>query len=177
MASVGQQLLVQYITALNTNPLRTKMLTSGFLAALAEVLAGKFAGVAPATKKTPPGQVSEKKAVQQQPIRMAQATLESIGINKKALQMFIYGFGISAPLGHVMTGACCMRKDVDLSTFHSRLTMLLTSLSLQVFCSEPLLARRRPGIECCKSSLPTSLSQSLVIWVSLAMSIVGSVSL
>lgn len=105
MSSVGQQLLVQYITALNTNPLRTKMLTSGFLAALAEVLAGKIAGVAPAQKKMPPSQVSEKRALEQQPIRYVQSTFEALGINQRALQMFVYGFAISAPLGHVMTGA------------------------------------------------------------------------
>jgi peroxisomal membrane protein 2 len=106
MAALGQQLLVQYITALNTNPLRTKMLTSGTLAALAEILAGKFAGVGPASKKLPPGQVSEKKAFEQQPVRFTQAVLENIGINEKALKMFVYGFAVSAPLGHVMTGAC-----------------------------------------------------------------------
>ena len=79
------------------------MLTSGVLAALAEILAGRFAGVAPATKKMPPGHMSDSKAAQQQPLRFIQANLESIGLNERALKMFIYGFAISAPLGHVMT--------------------------------------------------------------------------
>lgn len=113
MANVGQQLLVQYITALNTNPLRTKMLTAGTLAAMAEVLAGKFAGVAPASKKLPPGQVSEKKALEQQPLRYIQAIFENIGINQKAFMMFIYGFAISAPLGHVMTGEEGIHRDIE----------------------------------------------------------------
>jgi peroxisomal membrane protein 2 len=102
MSAIAQDLLVQYITALNTNPLRTKMYTAGTLAALAEILAGKFAGVAPATKK--PSHVSEKKAAQQDPVQYAHGLVQSLGINKKVLMMFIYGFGISAPLGHVMTG-------------------------------------------------------------------------
>lgn len=104
--AVGQQLLGQYLVALNENPLRTKMLTSGFLAALAEILAGKFAGVAPASKSLPPGQVSEKKAMEQQPVRYLQSILETVGINQRAIMMFLYGFGVSAPLGHVLTGRC-----------------------------------------------------------------------
>lgn len=104
MTQVGQDLLVRYITALNENPLRTKMYTSGFLAALAEILAGKFAGVAPATKKTKPGQVSEKAAIEQQPVRYIQSLIESLGINQRAFMMYIYGFAVSAPLGHFLTG-------------------------------------------------------------------------
>lgn len=102
MSSVGQQLLANYVSALSTNPLRTKMLTSGFLAALAEVLAGKFAGVAPASKKLTP---EEKRRQQSDPIQIVLSALQTAGINERALKMFIYGFAISAPLGHVMTGA------------------------------------------------------------------------
>lgn len=101
MSSVGQQLLSNYISALSTNPLRTKMLTSGVLAALAEVLAGKFAGVAPASKKLTP---EEKKRQQGDPIQAVLSAFEAVGINERALKMFVYGFAISAPLGHVMTG-------------------------------------------------------------------------
>lgn len=38
-------LLSRYLVALQANPLRTKQITSGVLAALAEVLAGHFAGL------------------------------------------------------------------------------------------------------------------------------------
>lgn len=111
MSDVAQQLLVSYTQALVANPLRTKMLTSGTLAALAEVLAGKFAGVGPATSPLPPGQVSEKEAAKQQPLRFVYALFESLGINKRAAQMFIYGFAISAPLGHFMTGSSSFETE------------------------------------------------------------------
>lgn len=104
MSDVAVQLLARYTQALNANPLRTKMLTSGCLASLAEVLAGKFAGVGPASSPLPPGQVSEKRATEQQPLQMLQALFAVTGLNKRVLQMFFYGSLISAPLGHVLTG-------------------------------------------------------------------------
>ncbi|UZJ54706.1 hypothetical protein CBS101457_004026 [Exobasidium rhododendri] len=127
MAAVGQQLLVQYITALNTNPLRTKMLTSGFLAALAEILAGKFAGVGPATKRTVSTQQgSEKRTFEQQPVNSIQAFFENLGINEKAIKMFVYGFAISAPLGHVMTGIL-QRRFAGKTTPRDRVKQIITS--------------------------------------------------
>jgi peroxisomal membrane protein 2 len=126
MSNVGQQLLVQYITALNTNPLRTKMLTSGFLAALAEVLAGKFAGVAPATNKVPSSQSEKRAALEQQPLHFTKTLIESIGINEKAIKMFVYGFAISAPLGHVMTGIL-QRAFAGKVTPRDRIMQIITS--------------------------------------------------
>lgn len=72
------------------------MLTSGFFAALAEILAGRFAGVAPRT-------AAEAKVPKQQQARTLFTHLEAVGLNERALKMFVYGFAISAPLGHVMT--------------------------------------------------------------------------
>lgn len=126
MSDVAIRLLVQYTTALQRNPLRTKMYTSGTLAALAEILAGKFAGVGPAENKLPPGQVSEKEAIKQQPLRFLEAFFAQLGINKRALQMFIYGFAISAPLGHVMTGVL-QRAFAGKTTARDRVMQIITA--------------------------------------------------
>ncbi|PWN91698.1 hypothetical protein FA10DRAFT_300287 [Acaromyces ingoldii] len=123
MSSVGQQLLSNYISALSTNPLRTKMLTSGVLAALAEVLAGKFAGVAPASKKLTP---EEKRRQQGDPVQAFLSAFEAVGINERALKMFVYGFAISAPLGHVMTGIL-QRAFAGKTTPKDRIQQIITS--------------------------------------------------
>lgn len=68
------------------------MLTSGFLAALAEILAGRFAGVQPTAAKNVDGSESILN------------TFKGIGIDERAIKMAVYGALISAPLGHVMTG-------------------------------------------------------------------------
>lgn len=96
-------LLARYLTALAANPLRTKMLTSGVLSLIAEVLASRLAGVVPSA---PSGSASEKRQqAEQNPLHFITTHLEALGINQRALKMFAYGFAISAPLGHVMTGA------------------------------------------------------------------------
>lgn len=132
MSEVAQRALVAYSTALVTNPLRTKMLTSGSLSALAEVLAGKLAGVAPAEKQLPPGQVSREKAAEQQPLRYVTAIFSAAGINRRAFEMFIYGFAISAPLGHVMTGA--FRGGRALRTEDKRCPKVMRSADLCYLC-------------------------------------------
>ncbi|KDN36741.1 hypothetical protein K437DRAFT_49012 [Tilletiaria anomala UBC 951] len=102
------------------------MLTSGVLSGLAEILAGRLAGAAPPTKKLPPGQVSEKRIAQQQPLRLLLAHLESVGLNERALKMFIYGFAISAPLGHVMTGAL-QRAFAGRTTTRDKVIQIITA--------------------------------------------------
>ncbi|EPQ31829.1 uncharacterized protein PFL1_00028 [Pseudozyma flocculosa PF-1] len=137
----GNPLLLAYLTNLATNPLRTKMYTSAFFAALAEILAGKFAGVAPATSKLPPSPVSEKQAAQQQPLRLVQAYLESVGINDRAFKMALYGGFISAPLGHVMTGMLqrafagrTSTKDKILQIITSNLTASVIANTVYLVC-------------------------------------------
>lgn len=79
------------------------MYTSGFLAALAEVLAGKLAGV-PVTSNVSGTTEQKKKQVKQHPSLAAHLVFQTLGLNKRAIQMFVYGFAISAPLGHFLTG-------------------------------------------------------------------------
>jgi peroxisomal membrane protein 2 len=126
MSEIAQQALVAYTQALIANPLRTKMLTSGSLAALAEVLAGKFAGVAPTTKELPPAPVSQEKAVEQQPLRYIKALLAVAGINDRVAQMFVYGFCISAPLGHLMTGVL-QRAFAGKTTTRDKIQQIITA--------------------------------------------------
>ncbi|KAN0066575.1 hypothetical protein ACQY0O_000669 [Thecaphora frezii] len=134
-------LLLAYLTSLAANPLRTKMYTAAFFSALAEILAGKFAGVAPATKTLPPSQVSDKQAAAQQPLRLARAYLESAGINDRALKMALYGGLISAPLGHVMTGLLqrafagkTSAKDKILQIITSNLTASVVANTVYLIC-------------------------------------------
>ncbi|CAO1637441.1 unnamed protein product [Parajaminaea phylloscopi] len=94
---LGNPFLVRYLRALESNPLGTKQITAGILSALAEVLAGRLAGIPTATPKaasSPSG-----------PLSSLQAILASVGINDRALKMFVYGWAISAPMGHVLVGA------------------------------------------------------------------------
>lgn len=69
--------LVAYLRNLQTNPLRTKAWTSGILSALQESLATYLSGQKPANGGL---------------------------VDPKVLKMFIYGFCISAPLSHTLTG-------------------------------------------------------------------------
>ncbi|CAO1617695.1 unnamed protein product [Sympodiomycopsis kandeliae] len=97
-------LLARYLSALNANPLRTKMITSGVLSALAEVLAGHLAGVASSKKSESSSSRHTSSGITQQLSTHVNQVLTTLGLNDRALKMFIYGYAISAPLGHVMTG-------------------------------------------------------------------------
>lgn len=120
-------LLSRYLAALNANPLRTKMYTSGVLAALAEILAGHFAGLPPPTEKSlPPTQVNNVSAFTQQPFRFIKNILATLGINDRAIKMFIYGAAVSAPLGHVMTGAL-QRAFAGKTTPKDKIAQIVTS--------------------------------------------------
>jgi len=83
-------LLARYLASLEKNPLRTKAATTAVLCFLQEVLASNFAGV-------PPRKVSKDAPA-------AMHVLARSHVDVKALKMGIYGFLISAPLGHFLVG-------------------------------------------------------------------------
>ncbi|KAL0951382.1 hypothetical protein HGRIS_008080 [Hohenbuehelia grisea] len=83
-------LLAKYLTELAAHPLRTKAITTGILCFLQEVLASNLAGVPP------------KKASKDAPF--ISQVLARAHIDSKALKMAIYGFLVSAPLGHFLVG-------------------------------------------------------------------------
>ncbi|KAG0043617.1 hypothetical protein BGZ83_011204 [Gryganskiella cystojenkinii] len=78
--NVATQLLTAYLTELATNPLRTKALTSGTLSGLQEITATKLSGMP--KSKNPNDFI--------------------FGINKRVVQMALYGLLISGPLAHTL---------------------------------------------------------------------------
>lgn len=84
-------LLAKYLAQLASHPLRTKALTVGVLCFLQEVLANHFARVPSSKPKwVDPWYIHA----------LAKAKVDS-----KAIKMALYGFLVSAPLGHVLVGA------------------------------------------------------------------------
>ncbi|EJD04055.1 uncharacterized protein FOMMEDRAFT_19367 [Fomitiporia mediterranea MF3/22] len=83
-------LLAAYVAQLATHPLRTKAITAGALCFIQEVLASH---VANSPVQRPP-KVSP---------RVAHA-LAIAKVDVKAFKMAVYGFFVSAPLGHVLVG-------------------------------------------------------------------------
>jgi len=84
-------LLLRYLGELASHPLRTKAITTATFCFLQEVLGSTIAGV-PA----------------QRPAKDAPSILHilaALNIDLKALKMAIYGFLVSAPMGHYLTGA------------------------------------------------------------------------
>ncbi|KAG9067933.1 hypothetical protein KI688_011524 [Linnemannia hyalina] len=79
-ASVASTLLTAYLTELAANPLRTKALTSGTLSGLQEITATKLSGMP--KSKNPDDFI--------------------LGINKRVVQMALYGFLVSGPLAHAL---------------------------------------------------------------------------
>ncbi|EIN14079.1 hypothetical protein PUNSTDRAFT_110213 [Punctularia strigosozonata HHB-11173 SS5] len=84
-------LLAAYLAELVAHPLRTKALTTGSLSFLQEVLASHLAG-------TPVKQKPKDAPVYSH--ALARARIEA-----KSFKMFIYGFLVSAPMGHYLVGA------------------------------------------------------------------------
>ncbi|TFK56962.1 hypothetical protein OE88DRAFT_1640768 [Heliocybe sulcata] len=84
-------LLASYLAQLALHPLRTKAITTSVLCFLQEVLATHLAGV-PAKKPSPNAPFYRQLLARSQ-------------IDSKALKMAIYGFFISAPMGHYLVGA------------------------------------------------------------------------
>jgi len=89
MSVKSHPLLLAYLKELNVNPLRTKMITSGLLSFIQEVLASHLAG-ASVVRSTAPSSLSN--------------ALVAAKIDSKAIKMAIYGCLISAPMGHVLVG-------------------------------------------------------------------------
>ncbi|KAF9244570.1 hypothetical protein BU15DRAFT_42043 [Melanogaster broomeanus] len=83
-------LLAQYLVQLATNPLRTKAFTSATFSFLQEVIGSNAAGL-------PPSPTSKDAS----PLAKALARTH---IDTKALKMALYGFFVSAPLGHFLVG-------------------------------------------------------------------------
>ncbi|THV07646.1 hypothetical protein K435DRAFT_959713 [Dendrothele bispora CBS 962.96] len=83
-------LLVKYLSELAAHPLRTKAITTGTLCFLQEVLGSNIAGlpVKRPTKDAP----------------FFYHALAQAHIDTKAIKMALYGFLVSAPLGHVLVG-------------------------------------------------------------------------
>ncbi|GJJ79048.1 hypothetical protein EMPS_11407 [Entomortierella parvispora] len=78
--SVASTLLTAYLTELAANPLRTKALTSGTLSGLQEITATKLSGMP--KSKNPNDFI--------------------FGINKRVVQMALYGLLVSGPLAHTL---------------------------------------------------------------------------
>ncbi|GLB36018.1 putative peroxisomal membrane protein PXMP2 4 family protein [Lyophyllum shimeji] len=84
-------LLLRYLAELSSHPLRTKAITTATLCFLQEVLGSTIAGF--------PVQRPPKDAPSILHI------LAALNVDLKALKMALYGFLVSAPLGHFLTGA------------------------------------------------------------------------
>ncbi|KAF8560237.1 hypothetical protein OG21DRAFT_1401979 [Imleria badia] len=83
-------LLAQYLVQLSTNPLRTKAITSAAFSFLQEVIGSHAARV-------PPNPTPKDASVLSKALARAH-------IDAKAFKMALYGFFVSAPLGHVLVG-------------------------------------------------------------------------
>jgi len=83
-------LLALYLVQLGKNPLRTKAITSATFSFLQEVIGSIAAGVPP--KPTSKDAPTLSKA------------LARLHIDTKAFKMALYGFFVSAPLGHFLVG-------------------------------------------------------------------------
>ncbi|KAG5340620.1 hypothetical protein C0989_001062 [Termitomyces sp. Mn162] len=89
-SSLLQIYLHRYLRELAANPLRTKAITTGTLCFLQEVLGSTIAG---AHVKRPAKDASPLLHI-----------LAALNINLKSLKMAIYGFLVSAPMSHYLTG-------------------------------------------------------------------------
>lgn len=111
------------------------MITSGVLSALAEVLAGHFAGVVPTNTSTPSSLDEKKRQAQHNPVGLLQAYATKLGINERAFKMFLYGFFVSAPMGHVLTGLL-QKAFVGRTTTKDKILQIITSnLTVSVFAN------------------------------------------
>ncbi|KAJ7630804.1 hypothetical protein FB45DRAFT_916601 [Roridomyces roridus] len=91
MSSKPSTLLASYLAELNSHPLRTKAITNATLCFLQEVLGSHIARV-PAKRPSPNA-----------PILMQ--FLARSHVDSRAFKLALYGFFVSAPLGHVLVGA------------------------------------------------------------------------
>ncbi|KAJ6621601.1 hypothetical protein B0H10DRAFT_2016599 [Mycena sp. CBHHK59/15] len=90
-ASKPHPLLAKYLTQLAAHPLRTKAITTGTLCFLQEVLGSNIA------------HMPVKKPANDAPLLVHLMARSHVDI--RALKMALYGFLVSAPLGHFLVGA------------------------------------------------------------------------
>ncbi|KIM66321.1 hypothetical protein SCLCIDRAFT_111170 [Scleroderma citrinum Foug A] len=83
-------LLAQYLVQLATHPLRTKAITSASFSFLQEVIGSNAAGLPPAPTSKDASPLTK--------------VLARLHIDTKAFKMALYGFFVSAPLGHYLVG-------------------------------------------------------------------------
>jgi hypothetical protein len=105
-------LLAQYLVQLSKNPLRTKALTSATFSFLQEVIGSHAAGL--------PSHPTPKDA------SLLTKALARAHIDAKAFKMALYGFCVSAPLGHFLVGLLQKTFAGKVSLKH-RLAQLLAS--------------------------------------------------
>ncbi|KAF8575502.1 hypothetical protein K439DRAFT_1641341 [Ramaria rubella] len=89
MSAAKNQLLQRYTAQLVAHPLRTKAITAGVLSFLQEILASHLAGV---PSRAPKSASAPRHA------------LAAMKVDARAFKMALYGFCVSAPLGHVLVG-------------------------------------------------------------------------
>ncbi|KAM0754462.1 hypothetical protein T439DRAFT_321504 [Meredithblackwellia eburnea MCA 4105] len=103
-------ILAAYLRSLAERPLLTKAATSGTLGFFQEILAGKLAGAPPE-----PLAKSERTGV---------PPIDWLKQNHRAIKLAIYGFFISAPLAHQLTGRL-QRAFAGKTTPRDKLLMIL----------------------------------------------------
>ncbi|GAA5932328.1 hypothetical protein JCM3775_001194 [Rhodotorula graminis] len=105
-------LLAAYLQSLATKPMLTKSLTSGSLSVLSEIIAGHVAG-------SPPPPLSAKE-------RTGFFPLDLLKQNHKAIKLGIYGFFVSAPLGHALL-AILQRAFAGKTSARAKLMQIIAS--------------------------------------------------
>ncbi|POY71273.1 hypothetical protein BMF94_5585 [Rhodotorula taiwanensis] len=105
-------LLATYLQSLATRPMLTKSLTSGSLSILSEIIAGHVSGSTP-----PPLSAKERTGI---------LPIDILKKNHKALKLGLYGFFVSAPLGHTLL-AILQKAFAGKTSARAKLGMILAS--------------------------------------------------
>uniref|UniRef100_A0A0K3C9P9 FGENESH: predicted gene_2.392 protein n=1 Tax=Rhodotorula toruloides TaxID=5286 RepID=A0A0K3C9P9_RHOTO len=105
-------LLAAYLQSLATRPMLTKSLTSGSLSILSEIIAGHVAGSPP-----PPLPAKERTGI---------LPLDILKQNHKAIKLGLYGFFVSAPLGHSLL-AILQKAFAGKTSARAKLGMIVAS--------------------------------------------------
>ncbi|GAA5898636.1 hypothetical protein JCM6882_000885 [Rhodosporidiobolus microsporus] len=105
-------ILAAYLASLAARPLFTKSCTSGSLSILSEIIAGHVSG-------SPPPPLSAKE-------RTGIPPLDILKRNHKAIKLGLYGFFVSAPLGHTLLNIL-QRFFKGKTSTKSKLLMILCS--------------------------------------------------
>ncbi|KAI8056019.1 hypothetical protein BDF22DRAFT_673277 [Syncephalis plumigaleata] len=106
--SYGQQLLLRYVVALNTHPLRTKAITAGVLNGLQELIAQLVASRVARTRHSATNTAASSETARPKP--------SAFPVDKRVVNMALYGFLISGPLNHalydILNRIIAGRKDI-----------------------------------------------------------------